>query len=68
MLCSQCGCALEDSQVTWFRGSAFCPTCAQKARTFGRTMLVIVLVVGILMLAVPLLLCVGGGFLFRFFQ
>ena len=69
MRCGSCGCVIEkEEDVTWQRGTALCPECFKKGRTFQRAFFGVWLVVLILILAVPVLLCLGGVFLFRFFQ
>ena len=69
MRCGSCGCLIEsEDDVTWNRGTAICPECAKKGRTFQRAFFGVWLVFAIFILAVPILMCVGGVLLFRFLQ
>jgi hypothetical protein len=69
MRCGSCGCVIEgEGDVAWVRGTAICPECAKKGRTFQRAFFGAWLVIALFILAVPILMCVGGVILFRFFQ
>lgn len=69
MRCGSCGGVIErENDVAWVRGTAICVECAKKGRTIQRAFFGVWLVLAILILAVPILMCVGGVILFRFFQ
>ena len=68
MWCSSCGSPIEPDQITWVRGTAIGPACAAKGRTFQRGFLIVWVILAVCILAVPLFLCLGGVFLFRFLR
>jgi hypothetical protein len=69
MRCANCGCSIENKEdAVWVRGTGICPACAQKSRELGRTLFTVWVVVAIAVIALPILLCLGGFFLFRFLR
>lgn len=67
MRCASCGCAIEtEDDIIWLRGTAVCPECAKKGRVFQRAFFTVWIVVAIFVIAVPILMCLGGYFLVRF--